>query len=478
VYTLDRWCPRSPDDRRRLLAALAAELGPAWRPGRTAIGRHGLGELVHDGLGVGFAVIPGGWLRMGLSADDLMALAAARGAPDQALSEQAIAQARPTRWVRVRPFLLAVTGSTLDLAPDGLRLPSEAELEWAFREGGTVRWIGDGFGLDDLDVPSLCADGWCEDHAGAGHDATARQPGGRHRVARGRGGVDGLVGAHAAGRTIASARPARVRLAADLPGDVQIGAPGELAEDAATLAALAGDDRARAAALTALAHLARGPGRDVAPTARKVIRLLPAAAPQTRAALLRWLADAQVGGHVAEAAEPPPRLRADRLPADRGAVRDAVAIAADPIAAHLVDADPDVRAGAALALGFCPGATTAPLRDRLAVEPVVGVRASLILALARIGGDLAGLGRDPVEAAAVAIGTAFDGAPDLAALRAAVALPWVDHLAFAHGRLGEIAARVLARIATPPSRPREPRATPPSVGPTFRVVAARSRPDA
>ncbi len=78
VATVATWTATPEADRAEVLAALAQTLGAPWRAGRTSVGRVGLGELVHDGLGQGFVVVPGGWLRLGLSCDDLYAAARAR----------------------------------------------------------------------------------------------------------------------------------------------------------------------------------------------------------------------------------------------------------------------------------------------------------------------------------------------------------------------------------------------------------------
>ncbi len=526
------------DERRAVLTALATAMGDPWRVGRLRVGRRGLGELVHGALAQGFVVVPGGWLRMGFSVDDVFVAAGAREeAGPRTRWGWTIARSRPTRWIHMRPFLLAIAGLAPDgdggatdggraseayreavkatrgeadggdddgdddddedgaveargeppmrtispeqadaLTPAGLRLPSEAELEWVFREGGTTRWIGvapgervtpanrgelllgdlvNGFGiLGFRDVQNLCAD------VAGDYDVTSpgdQRPGtgdGPGRMARWGHTYwqddDGeLIAMHAANRALPDEYGDTIlRPAADLPlADLAAGEPpGLLAEHALTIAALCGSDaRAHGDALAALGHTVRGPGHDLGPTASAVIAQLAAMPPPVRAAALTWLADAQLGGHLAATTLPPERRRKDALPADRAEVRAAVAAGADTIAAQLGDHDPEVRSAAALALTFCvdaPASAKVAMRNRLAVEETPGVRIALRLALPRLGAPVPG-GDGALGAAALAIGMAFDGPPDLDALVAATAIGRVPHLAFADGELGNVAIGIL-----------------------------------
>ncbi|MCE9576133.1 MAG: hypothetical protein K8W52_23495 [Deltaproteobacteria bacterium] len=142
---------------------------------------------------------------------------------------------------------------------------------------------------------------------------------------------------------------------------------------------------------------------------------------------------------------PPERRRRDSLPADRAEVRAAVAAGADAIVLQLAHGDPDVRSAAVLALTFCVDAPTSAkvaMRNRLAVEEVPGVRIALRLALPRLGAPVPG-GDGALGAAALAIGMAFDGPPDIDALVAATDIGQVPHLAFADGRLGNVAIGLL-----------------------------------
>jgi hypothetical protein len=467
------WASVPGPERRTVLEGVAAALGAPWRAGPSRVGRHGLGALTHGDLGLDFVIVPGGWLRMGLSADDLFAIAAARGDATRVPWSYDVDRARPTRWVAIRPFLLAVSGlppgqdddvagdggagvayrdaaaairgdppgdhgddagdppmrvvaaaDALDHVPAGFRLPSEAELEWAFREAGTTRWIGvpgdrrltaasrwgwlgkldSGFGLRGfVNQQNLTADVWSDDQP----ERTARSA---HTCWQDDDAE--VLGLHPANRFVPDdCGESIVRLAADLPGasEVEPGEPGELADDGALLTALGGDDaRARGDAVVALRLLAGRPGPDVAATARAVVGMVTTVAPPLAADLLAWLGD------VAMVANPAPIL-------------------------PLLDADdPAVRGGAVHAVATCAAARDA-LAGRLRVEDVPGVRAGLLVALAGLGAEVAALGVDPVSRAAIAVGAAGRGAIDVDALIAALDLDPIEHLAHARGALGAAA---------------------------------------
>ncbi len=592
LTNLAAWTAATDEDRVTVLVELAKRLGAGWRAGRTAVGRHGLGELLRRDLGLRFVVVPGGWLRMGFSADDLFCAARAcdEMAP-RAVWGGAVMAARPTRWVKIRPYLLAIAGippasgeATSDggrasaayrdavdavrgdkedgpsaaelveayaggppdadaaepamrtiamdqlagLIPEGFRLPSEAELEWALREGGTTRWIGvpgdvevtaanrravllgdwaNGFGLQGLrDLQNPCADGAVDYDVESPTDQRPRATDRAERIARwghtywqdDDGELIAMTAANRAapdeyGETI-------VRLAADLPGltddapeaevaavaeaepaaDAVAGAEaaaeaaaeagaetvaeaaaattgpvddrplGPPAEHALVMAALKGEDtRRQIDALAALAHLAIGPGHDVAPTVTTMLEVLPSVATEARAHVLTWLADVQVGGHFNATIERPERKRRHELGEDRAAIRAAVAAAPSPILALLDDDDADVRSAASLALAFCvdaPAEAKAALARRLGHEHDLGVQAGLILALVRLGSGFRAPAPDPVIAGAIAIATAFDGPPDTTALIAATGLGKVPHLAFGRGHLGNVAIGILRKL--------------------------------
>ena len=328
--SLALWNGVPAPERRGVLEELATAMGSPWRAGPVRVGRHGLGALIHDRTGLTFVIVPGGWLRMGFSVDDLVAAAAARGKAERVPWGYDVDRSRPTRWVKMAPFLLATCGlppeageasagdgsagaayreavraavggeapaapgdgegddggreadppmrlidpATVDeLVPEGLRMPSEAELEWAFREAGTTRWAGvpgdtvvtagtrwdllgklrSGFGLRGfVDKQNLSADAWSADEP--------------KRVARSahtywQDDDAEMLGLHAANRYVPDEFGETIlRLAADLPGaaDVELGEPGELAEHEAALAGLfGGDARAAADAVVALQLAAR-----------------------------------------------------------------------------------------------------------------------------------------------------------------------------------------------------------------------------
>jgi hypothetical protein len=545
LSNLDVWMGIAEGERRAVLDALATAMGAPWRAGRSRVGRRGLGELVHGGLGQGFVVVPGGWLRMGFSVDDVVAAAAAReeGGP-HARWGWSIRRARPTRWIRMRPFLMAIAGLAPEgaqratdggaaseayreavaatrgegagggenageeanekageegdagaegggeppmrtispdeaegLIPAGLRMPSEAEMEWVFREGGTTRWIGvpagervtpmnrrklllgeleNGFGIVGFrDVQNLCADNAGDYDATSPGDQRPSAGDGERKMARWGHTMwqddDGeMIAMHAANRALPDEYGDTIlRLAADLPlaeDSAEVAPPGPLAEHALLLAALGGADaRAHGDALAALGQVVAGPGHDLGPTAAALIAHLAAMPISVRSAVLIWLADAQLAGHRDATALPPERRRKDALPADRADVRAAVAAGADAIVAQLGDADPDVRSAAVLALTFCvdaPMSAKVAMRNRLAVEEVPGVRIALRLALPRLGAPVPG-GDGAAGAAALAIAMAFDGPPDLDGLIAACDLGKLPHLAFADGQLGNVAIGIL-----------------------------------
>ncbi|MBK9036737.1 MAG: hypothetical protein IPL61_36725 [Myxococcales bacterium] len=541
LATLAAWQALPDDDRATALTALAEQLGAGWRAGRVRVGRQGLGELVHEGVGVGFVAVPGGWLRMGLSCDDLFVASAARadGGAKQTWGRQPAA-ARPTRWVRVRPHLVAIAGlppegaakgsdgghasktyrdavdaqleeradgpSAQDLVdaydgtsapadgggepamrivtpdqvaaliPPGFRLISEAELEWAFREGGATRWIGvapgevvtaanrrtlllgdlvNGFGLLGFrDLQNLCADGAVNYDPESPIDQDARATDRDARIARWahtfwQSDDEEMLGVLAGGRAAPDEFGESIlRLACDLPGAAgPAGDPPEpLAEHAQTLAGLRGDARAQGDALSALGYLARGPGDDVAATVEAVLPLLPEVAVDTRVDLLIWLADVQTGGHRDQTVAPPERRRRDALREDRAAVRAAVAAASDELAQLLDDPEPRVRSAAALALTFCVDASAtakAALGARLGREPEVGVQAGLILALIRLGAGFRAPAPEPLIRAALTIATALEGPPNLPELIAAMKLPSEPLLAYNFGDLGAVAVGLM-----------------------------------
>jgi len=220
------------DTRARLdLAAVVSDaLGPAFAPGSELAGAAELPSVLHRSSGLFFVAIPGGEFVMGMSPaeiDEVAALFAPLGRADEARDAVSWAS-RPTRRVRVLPFLCAVQPSTdrvaraflgdrypgderraptdepILLSPRaaaelrgalGFRLLAEAEWEWVAREGGTRSWLCDppasiSFDLDPggstEHYPNafgvlhagleFVADAWRRAYEGAPPDAIAWKP--------------------------------------------------------------------------------------------------------------------------------------------------------------------------------------------------------------------------------------------------------------------------------------------------------------
>jgi formylglycine-generating enzyme required for sulfatase activity len=274
LASVARW--RATRDKARLAAALAAALGPGWKPAPPA-GDHALARLRSSRLGVALVAIPGGTMEMGLSTGERRLLSGAiKGqGPEAAEYLRALAAgARPVRPVTVHPFLCSEAplverhGTAWDCPGDAanphgvlrvdaehvpgvlsarlLRLPSEAEWEWMARSGGESGWpdgAGDPtawaagrlatplgrqehrFGIRGLGWGEWVDDGWHADYRKARRDSAAWEPKTRPETVRG-GAFDGWpwqVGGeallcHPAGRNRAGEDAAHaVRPARDLP---------------------------------------------------------------------------------------------------------------------------------------------------------------------------------------------------------------------------------------------------------------------
>jgi formylglycine-generating enzyme required for sulfatase activity len=196
------WTAALPSERAAATVAALRDLGGAFRP------LHPESGLVsHVATDLPFAVVPGGTFTMGITEKDL---AEARellpmGGALEEIVAGAVRQARPVREVTVRPFLCAVSplssadtkritegklrfdtfdrGEALELARGaGLRLPSEAELEWLARDGRGLAFTLDAvrcldrdpraalrsiFGVDKIGYPTWAEDDWHDSYDGA-----------------------------------------------------------------------------------------------------------------------------------------------------------------------------------------------------------------------------------------------------------------------------------------------------------------------
>ena len=240
LFDVERWASADAARREELARTVEARLSPAFRLAaiRTYAGtERPVAVFIHAATGAEFSLIPGGTFEMGLSPEEEQTLRAERERverdPDELNHEfdlllSEIGQMHPLHRVTVPPFLIAqrvmsvggvarwlggfrdplygdVTEAAahLDrdqiaavLAATQLRLPSEAELEYAAR-GGLPRCLlptgnrlpdentleamiadtdgatHNGFGLHGYGLyPELCADRWHEHYKGAPDDGT------------------------------------------------------------------------------------------------------------------------------------------------------------------------------------------------------------------------------------------------------------------------------------------------------------------
>jgi formylglycine-generating enzyme required for sulfatase activity len=247
---------------------VASVLGRDFEARDELLGERRLPTLLHRATKLVFVVIPGGRFEMGLSDGDIEEAAElidVTGGVANFIAELK-RTARPTREVRVAPFVCCrqttppkqvkvlskrrfefSTPSAQDaaafMAVAGFRLPSEAELEWLARDGGSLHFTYDavrtyrnegrwptvgGFGVEDLLVGEWAADEKHRSYKGAPADSSPWSQGGPPGVYRG-GAVDGpgqsdeeMIGALAANRRFppeGMTPDATVRLVSSLPTD-------------------------------------------------------------------------------------------------------------------------------------------------------------------------------------------------------------------------------------------------------------------
>ncbi len=224
---LDRWRGATSARRRELAEAVSAA-----HPTLKVIRVDEIARFHHEPTGLPFHLVPGGALRMGVDADEVGRLRAQYqywDGADEAEHTLSVLSSRtcwPVTEVSIRPFLLAAhpvgrtpvrsyeelaamgaaewiahlerfeaEGMSLEQALDeerrlgevGLRLPSEAEWEWAARGAGSQSFPGGDaipsspntgvnlLGFVDLGaLPEVCADAWAPTLEGTRRDGAPR----------------------------------------------------------------------------------------------------------------------------------------------------------------------------------------------------------------------------------------------------------------------------------------------------------------
>ena len=459
------------------LARAVKYLGDGWR----IEGAH----LRHEASGAAFAYVPGGWLRMGFSLDDIYdACRARRRRPFGEDSDWPgeIAAARPPRMVKVMPFVIAVERHPLDedTFKADFRHPSEAELEWVFRRAGRDRWVGvpgdKAFRANtrqklvgDIDPPfgialeydadhEYCADDWHGNYEGA--PSTSAPWGDGNEVYRmlhsnWQDDDEEMISIHAAYRMgpgsptkrwrpcMALAKHRHDRAGKDAPDAI---------EASQLMAALASDDKAdRKAAGWALELVVDAPAADVAAPLAHIIANLPADSRSLRESL-SWL------GAVTMGRAP---HKADRQATLRASLRETLpkpdrSKAWRQLEALLEHDDKKVRAAAVpviTAACMAAGKGTA-LVKRLSNESDKMVAAAIVIGLALLGEAAPDTGDKKFERALAKVRVLSDGLRGLAdpmAIAAAMDVRGLAQLPWFGGELYDLGWDLLR------ARPRDER---------------------
>ncbi|WP_438043694.1 hypothetical protein [Sorangium sp. So ce128] len=167
LANIDDWRRLSKGGKERVLAELVERLaaeasGPSFELAAPHVGSDGLGVLRDTETGHELVVVPGGVARVGFAPDDMLTCWAAAdlGDVDEAAFQDGFRSARPPRWFRLPPFLVARRGAPCAederddylaaAARRGYREIREVEWEWCAQEGGAVSFVGMARGAPDF----------------------------------------------------------------------------------------------------------------------------------------------------------------------------------------------------------------------------------------------------------------------------------------------------------------------------------------
>ncbi|HUH01348.1 MAG TPA: hypothetical protein VML75_05090 [Kofleriaceae bacterium] len=448
------WRAAAATDRAAAVAALARSLAGGWQAD---------GERLRYGDGV-FAVVPGGWLRMGFAPDEVLAACRARKRSPVKDSSwpESIARARPSRLVRVDPFAVSIES----LVATGVLEPiCEAELEWLLRDAGRGSFIGTveplstanrtkllprlvaPFGLEELfDVAQSCADDWHPNLAGGPSSSVPWGDGAsvaREVHTMWQDADEELIGLHAAARVRMTGPGRAVLRLRDALGLIAAGQPPSQTGCEQMCARIGNPGKERKLLGWALDILGGAAGDDLVPAVHATIENLGAGKPAEIAAQLRWLGDLAFGT-AAEA------VGSDPWP--RSAIRAAIGEHVIRLQSLLESDHSGVRAAAAIPLAACGAAPVAEaVAARYAAESDPAVLGSLLLGaafLARAGAGAlpSGNPKDAAVAPVRAIAEAILGRIDPDGLIAAAVAPVVARLPWFRGDLIGGCAALLAKV--------------------------------